>query len=143
TSRAKTPIVSPSGRAWSSGRENSWSVSTNPCTSCVTGALRTFVVGFIRGVQFHAMTSTGIFHRRPRTEAERADRATLKAIQRQNRSDSRRNRKSQLLLTLAIGATIVGASLWAVGSFVGLGLVAVGVPTTVAVAWWALRNWDY
>src|SRR3954464_9918254 len=36
TSRAKTPIRSPSVRAWSSGNSNSWSVRTRPRTRRVT-----------------------------------------------------------------------------------------------------------
>lgn len=86
----------------------------------------------------------GIFRRRPLTEEELADRAKLKAIRRGNRSDSRRNWRSQLLLTLAFCGTLVGATLMAAGgTWVGFVVVAVCLPGTVALAWWCLRNWDY
>lgn len=55
----------------------------------------------------------------------------------------KRNKPSQLLLALGIGASLVGASLVAVGSLVGFILVIVGVPFTVAVGVWVLKNWEY
>jgi hypothetical protein len=54
-----------------------------------------------------------------------------------------KNRLSQVLFTLAFGATIVGGSFAGAGSMLGL---FVGVPAlvaTVAIARWILKNWDY
>jgi hypothetical protein len=83
--------------------------------------------------------------RRPLSDEERADRATLKRIRRGNRSDARRNWKSQVLLALAFCGSLVAGMLGAAGgfSYLGLGLGVVCVPATVALAVWCLRNWDY
>lgn len=54
-----------------------------------------------------------------------------------------KNRLSQVLFTLAFGATIAGGSLAGAGSMLGL---LVGVPAlvaTVVIARWILRNWEY
>jgi len=82
--------------------------------------------------------------RRPLSDEERADRATLERIRRGNRSDARRNWKSQVLLALAFCGSLVAGTLGA-GGFVyqGLGLAVVCVPATVALVVWCLRNWDY
>jgi fatty acid desaturase len=84
----------------------------------------------------------------PLTEQERADRAEVKAFHAGvNRSDGPKNRKSQLLLVLALAATFVGASLaLAAGGrprVIGLCLLAVGFPALVVTAVWCFRNWDY
>lgn len=79
---------------------------------------------------------------RSRTDEKRADRAEAKAFRAYRRGLSR-NRKSQLLLALAVSATFAGGSLSLVGSYVGFGLFAVGLPATVAIGVWCLRNWDY
>ena len=56
-----------------------------------------------------------------------------------------KNRKSQLLLVLALTATFFGAWLSVAGVEVVLGLllVAVGLPSTIAIAAWCVRNWTY
>ena len=81
------------------------------------------------------------------TDEER-DRAELEAFHGGvNRSDDPKNRRSQVLLVVALAATIVGASLaladqgWL--SVIGLCLVAVGLPALFITAVWAFRNWDY
>jgi hypothetical protein len=54
-----------------------------------------------------------------------------------------KNRLSQVLFTLAFGATIVGGSFAGAGSELGL---FVGVPAliaTIVVARWIFKNWDY
>jgi hypothetical protein len=73
--------------------------------------------------------------RRP-TDLERADRAEVKALRAGfGRKGLPRNRKSQLVLALAICATFVGGSLSLVGSYIGFALFAVGLPATVAAGW--------
>ena len=81
-------------------------------------------------------------------EEERADRAEMKAYRPGvNRSGGPKNRKSQVLLALALGATFAGASLALVDrgplGLTGFLLLAVGVPTLVITAVWCFRNWDY
>jgi hypothetical protein len=56
---------------------------------------------------------------------------------------SPKNRLSQVLFSVALGATIVGGSFAGAGSKLGL---FVGVPAliaTVAIARWIFKNWDY
>jgi hypothetical protein len=78
------------------------------------------------------------------TEQERADRAEAKAFRPGISHESwSKNRKSQLLLALAICVTFVGGSLSLVGSYVGFALFVLGLPATVAIGVWCLRNWDY
>ena len=79
---------------------------------------------------------------RTKRQRERAahaeERAFVSDYQRQPK-----NRPSQLLLSLGIGVTLVGASFAASGSRLGL---YVGVPAllaTVAIARWIFKNWDY
>ena len=82
------------------------------------------------------------------SDQERADRAEEEAYRPGiNRSSGPKNRKSQVLLVLALGATFIGASLaladrGVLGVF-GLCLLAVGLPALVVTAVWAFRNWDY
>jgi hypothetical protein len=78
------------------------------------------------------------------SDLERADRAEAKAFRPGfGRRGLPKNRKSQLLLALAICATFVGGSLSLVGSYVGFALFSVGLPATVAIGVWCMRNWDY
>jgi hypothetical protein len=85
-----------------------------------------------------------LIQRRPLTDVERAARAEAEIVRRGfDRGYSSRNRKSQLLLIVAFCATFAGGSLALVGSYVGFGLLAVGLPATVVLAVWCLRNWDY
>jgi hypothetical protein len=84
----------------------------------------------------------------PLTDEERADRAEVRAYHPGvSRSDGPKNRTSQVLLVVALAATIVGASLaladqgWL--SVIGLCLVAVGLPALFITAVWAFRNWAY
>jgi hypothetical protein len=56
---------------------------------------------------------------------------------------SPKNRLSQVLFTVAFGATIVGGSFAGAGSLLGL---LVGIPAliaTVVIARWIFKNWDY
>ena len=79
---------------------------------------------------------------RERRGLERAahaeERAFVSDYQRQPK-----NRPSQILLTLAIGATIVGGSFAGAGSRLGLYLVVPCLLATVLIARWCLKNWDY
>lgn len=79
---------------------------------------------------------------RPLTEQERADRAEMKAF-RPNSTRTPKNRKSQLLVVLALAVTFVGAWLADVGSPVGVGLFVVGLLVTVVTGVWCFRTWDY
>jgi hypothetical protein len=79
---------------------------------------------------------------------EDTDRAEQKAYRPGvNRSSGPKNRKSQLLLALALAATFVGASLALAArgtlGLIGLCLLVVGLPTLVITAVWCFRNWDY
>jgi hypothetical protein len=90
------------------------------------------------------MALSEVLRRWAPTDQGRADRAEAKAFRDGfNRRGLSKNRKSQLLLTLAVCATFVGGSLSLVGSYVGFGLFIVGLPATVAIGVWCLRNWDY
>ena len=76
--------------------------------------------------------------RRRERAAHAEERAFVSDYQRQ-----RKNKPSQLLFSLGLGATIVGASFGASGSRLGL---YVGVPAllaTIGIAVWIFKNWDY
>lgn len=89
------------------------------------------------------MSLLATFHGlRTKRQRERAahveERAFVSDYQRQ-----RKNKPSQLLFSLGLGATIVGASFGASGSRLGL---YVGVPAllaTIGIAVWIFKNWDY
>jgi len=84
--------------------------------------------------------NSGPYSLQERTDG--ADRALAETYGRGDRSDSR-NRWSQALLALALCATVVGVFGTVFGSFVGIGLLAIGLPTLVATTVWCIRNWDY
>jgi hypothetical protein len=77
--------------------------------------------------------------KRQRERAAHAEeRAFVSDYQRQPK-----NRLSQILFSVALGATIVGGSFAGAGSKLGL---FVGVPAllaTVAIGRWIFKNWDY
>lgn len=90
------------------------------------------------------MAIAQMLRRRAPTDPERADHAEVQAFHAGvNRIGLPRNRKSQVLLTVALIATFLGAALSLVGSYVGFGLFVVGLPTLVATSIWCVRNWDY
>lgn len=73
-----------------------------------------------------------------------ADRAEMKAFK--SGVDGRRRSKqrgSQVVLVLGLGATFAGAWLADGGSLAGVVFLAVGLPTLLAAAVWSFRNWDY
>ena len=76
---------------------------------------------------------------------EDTDRAEEKAYRPGiNRSSGPKNRMSQVVLVLALGATFVGASLFIANqSVVGIVLFVVGLPALIVTAVWAFRNWDF
>lgn len=78
--------------------------------------------------------------RGPLTGEERGDHALAETYGRGSSIDSR-NRRSQLLLALALVATVVGVFL--LGTPVGIASLAIGLPTLVGTAVWCVRNWDY
>jgi len=82
--------------------------------------------------------------RQPSSDEERAARAEAEAFRPGiERSNTSKNRTSQVLLVLALIATFVGGSLALVGSNAGLVLFIVGLPVTVVTGVWCFRNWDY
>ena len=90
------------------------------------------------------MTSGAKIRPRRRSAQQRADRAELKAFHGGIAGKGEpRNRKSQLLLVLALGATFFGAWLAVVGVVIGFVLLALGIQAAVATAVWCVRNWDY
>ena len=90
------------------------------------------------------MTTEGKIRFRRLSAQQRADRAELKAFHGGvSGVDSPKNRKSQLVLVLALAATFFGAWLSIVGTVMGFVLLAVGLPATVGAAVWCIRNWDY
>lgn len=94
-------------------------------------------------MSFLATIRAGQSRRRQRKREARAEeRAFVSVYDRR-----KKNKPSQLLLLVGMGASVVGASLIAVGTsggvLVGFVLVGVGVPLTVAAGVWALKNWEY
>jgi hypothetical protein len=75
----------------------------------------------------------------PLSQDERADRALAETYGRGVQRASG-NRTSQILLVLALIATVTGV--FVAGTAVGIGLLAFGVPTLVATTIWCLRNWE-
>lgn len=76
--------------------------------------------------------------RRRERAAHAEERAFVSDYRRQ-----RKNKPSQILFSLGLGATLVGASFGAAGSRLGL---YVGVPAllaTVGITLWIFKNWDY
>ena len=74
----------------------------------------------------------------PKREARAEERSFVSVYERK-----KKNKLSQLLLMVFVGATLVGASLMAVGSVVGFIMVIVCLPATVATAVWCFKRWDY
>lgn len=89
-------------------------------------------------MSFLTAVRAGQNRRQQGKEARAEERAFVSVYDRQ-----KRNKPSQVLLLLGMGASVVGASLMAVGSLVGFILVAVGVPFTVATAVWVFKHWNY
>jgi hypothetical protein len=72
-------------------------------------------------------------------EAHAEERSFVSGYERQ-----KKNKLSQLLLMVFVGATFVGGSLLlAVGSLVGLIMVIVCLPASVATGVWCFKKWDY
>ena len=90
------------------------------------------------------MTTGERIRLRPLSAQQRTDRAELKAFRGGiSGTDAPKNRRSQLLLALALAATFFGIWLAVVGAVVGFIMLAVGLPTTAGTAVWCIRNWDY
>jgi hypothetical protein len=90
----------------------------------------------------HSLRMTFLASWRTKRQRERAahaeERAFVSDYQRQPK-----NRPSQILLSLGIGTTLVGASFGASGSRLGLYVGLPALLATVAIAWWIFRKWDY